>query len=141
MSCDVGKAREELGMSYDVVEATESLENELCFQSLHLRHSSFPNSPLASPTSQLILQPFFRFSYLTGFSHELCSFSKLSVASPTSQLIPQLFPRFTYVVAHSPSLPLLHLRHSSFSYLTGFSFTSAGEPPMFYHRLSPTHFL
>ena len=40
------------------------------FQSLHLRHSSFSFSKpsVTSPTSQLILQPFFRFSYVTGFS-------------------------------------------------------------------------
>ena len=43
------------------------------------------------------------------------SFSKLSVTSPSSQLILQPFRRFTYVKAHSPNLPLLHLRHSSFS--------------------------
>ena len=30
-------------------------------------------------------------------------------------LILQPFRRFTYVIAHSPILPLLHLRHSSFS--------------------------
>ena len=48
-------------------------------------------------------------------NYELCSFSKLSVASPMSQLIIQPFPRFTYITAHSPTLPLLHLRHSSFS--------------------------
>ena len=30
-------------------------------------------------------------------------------------LILQIFRRFTYVTAHSPTLPLLHLRHSSFS--------------------------
>ena len=42
-------------------------------------------------------------------------FSNLSVTSPTSQLILQPFRRFTYVTAHSPTLPLLHLRHSSFS--------------------------
>ena len=35
---------------------------------LYLHHSSFSNPSVASPTSQLILQPFFRFSYLTGFS-------------------------------------------------------------------------
>ena len=34
-----------------------------------LRHSSFSNSTVASPTSQFILQPFFRFSYVTGSSH------------------------------------------------------------------------
>ena len=46
---------------------------------------------------------------------KLCSFSNLSVTSPTSQLILQSFRRFTYVTAHSPTLPLLHLGHSSFS--------------------------
>ena len=60
------------------------------------------------------------------------------------------FRRFTYVTAHSPTLPSLYLRRSSFSnpsvasptsqyvlqpffrrsYLTGFSLTSPGEPPM-----------
>ena len=49
------------------------------------------------------------------YNYELCSFSNLSFTSPTSQLILQLFRRFTYVTAHSPTLPLLHLRHSSFS--------------------------
>ena len=39
----------------------------------------------------------------------------LSVASPTSQLILQPYRRFTYVTAHSPIVPLLHLRHSSLS--------------------------
>ena len=43
------------------------------------------------------------------------SFSNLSVTSPTSQLIIQPFRRFTYVTAHSPTLPLFHLRHCSFS--------------------------
>ena len=46
---------------------------------------------------------------------ELCSFSNLSVTSPTSQLILQPFRRFTYATAHSPTISLLHLRHSSFS--------------------------
>ena len=39
----------------------------------------------------------------------------LSFTSPTSQLILQLFHRFTYVIAHSPTVPSLHLRRSSFS--------------------------
>ena len=75
MSCDVGKA-------------TELLENQLwallILQPLHhftyitvhsptipllyLRHSSFSNPSVASPTSQLILQLFFHFSYVTGSS-------------------------------------------------------------------------
>ena len=99
--------------------------------SLYLRHSSFSNSSVASPTSQFILQSFFRFSYVTS------SFSNLSVTSPTPQLILQPFRRFSYVTAHSPILPLLHLRHSSFSN-PSFAFstsqalhlTSPGEPPM-----------
>ena len=112
--------------------------------SLLLRHSSFYNTPFASPTSQFILQPFFRFTYVTVHSttllslllrhrlftwradHDLPSTNSeltsrilqpkcLSVTSPTSQLILQPFHRFIYFTAHSPSLPLLHLRHSSFS--------------------------
>ena len=51
----------------------------------------------------------------TGLFNELWSFSKLSVTSPTSQLILQPFRCFTYVTAHSPTLPFLHLHHSSFS--------------------------
>ena len=121
MNCDVGKA-------------TEGLENELILQTFHhftyitahsstlpsllLPHSSFTNSSVASPTSR--------------------SFSNPSFASPTSQAL------------HSPTFPSLHLRHSSFSnpsvalpasqlilqpffcfsYVTGSSLTSPGEPPM-----------
>ena len=36
------------------------------FPSLRLHHNSFSNPSVASPTSQLILQPFFRFSYVTS---------------------------------------------------------------------------
>ena len=73
------------------------------FPLLHLRHSSFSNPSVASPFSN------------PSFASLLCSFSNLSVTSPTSQLILQPFHRFTYVTAHSPTLSLLHLRHSSFS--------------------------
>ena len=115
------------------------------FSSLHLRHSSFSKPSVALPTSQLILQPFRRFTYVTAHSPILLllhlrrssfsnpsfashtsqalqldhlaksSFSNLCVTSPTSQLILQPFRRFTYVTAHSPILLLLHLRRSSFS--------------------------
>ena len=37
------------------------------------------------------------------------------LCAPTSQLLLQAFRRFTNVTAHSPTLPLLHLRHRSFS--------------------------
>ena len=45
----------------------------------------------------------------------MSSFFNLSFTSPTSQLILKLFRRFIYITAHSPTLPLLCLRHSSFS--------------------------
>ena len=146
-------------MSCDVGEVTESTAHSPSFQSLHLRHSSFGFSKLSvtSPTSQLILQPFPRFTYIAAYSPTLpslyphhSSFSNPSIASPTSQHILQPFPRFTYVAAHSLTLPSLYLRRSSFSnpsvasptsqlilqtffrfsYITGFSLTSPGEPPM-----------
>ena len=82
--------------------------------SLYLCHSSFSNPSVASPKSQFILQPLFRFSYISISSlNERSSFSKLSVTSPTSQIILHPFRRITYVTAPSPTLPLLPLRHSS----------------------------
>ena len=74
------------------------------FQSRHLRHSSFWFSKLSvpSPSSQHILQPFPRFTYVTAHYPTLPllhlrhrSFSNPSFASPTSQdfhllhLVPQ----------------------------------------------------
>ena len=123
-------------MSCDVGEVTESLENE---QS----SASFSNPYIASPMSQLILQPFSLFTYVTARSTILpllhlrhrhftyvtahcptlpplhvrhSSFYNPSVASPTAQLILQPFRRFTYVTSHSTTLPLLHLRHRHFTY-------------------------
>ena len=129
----------------------ERLENELCYD-YNYELCSCSNLSVTSPMSQLILQPFHRFTYITAHSPtlpllhlhhssfsnpsfasptsqalhlihlasrpcflELCSFFNLSLTSPMSQLILQPFHRFTYVIAHSPALPLLHLRHSSFS--------------------------
>ena len=43
------------------------------FPSLHLHHSSFSNPSVASPTSQLILQPFCCFTYVTAHSPTLNS--------------------------------------------------------------------
>ena len=109
------------------------------FPSLHLRHNSFSNPSVPLPTSQLILQFFRRFTYVTVHSPTLpllhprhSSFSNPSFASLTSQafhlrhlasrpcfsrleLILQPFRHFTYVTVHSLTLPSLHLRHSSFS--------------------------
>ena len=114
------------------------------FPSLHLRHSSFSNTSVALPTSQLILQPFRCFTSFSNLSvasptsqalhfreersraHSSTfpslhlrnsSFSNTSVTLPTSQLILQSFRCFTYVTAHSPTFPLLLLRHRLFTYV------------------------
>ena len=63
------------------------------------------------------------------------SFCKLSTTSPTSQLILQPFRRFTYVTAHSPTLPLLHLGHNSFS---SPSFASTTSQDFHLHHLAST---
>ena len=101
----------------------------------YILQSSFSNLSVTSPMSQLILQPFRRFTYVKAHSPTIpCftyvnaysptlpslhlrhrSFSNSSVASPTSQIIIQPFRRFTYVTAHCLTLPSLHLRDSSLS--------------------------
>ena len=61
--------------------------------------------------------------------NEHSSFSNFSIPSPTSQLILQPFSSFTYVTTHSPTLPLLHLRHSSFSKpFRRFTYVTAHSP-------------
>ena len=64
------------------------------FPSLHLRVSSVSNPSVVSPTLQLILQHFRRFTYVTAHSATLSllhlrhsSFSNTSFASPTSQAL------------------------------------------------------
>ena len=103
-------------MSCDVDEVTERLENELCYD-YNYELCSFSNLSVALPTSQLILQPFRCFTYVTAHSPTIpslylrhSSFSNHSVASPTSQFILQPFYRFSYV--------------------TSSSLNSPGEPPM-----------
>ena len=106
--------------------------HSLTLPSLCLRHSSFSNPSIASPTSQFILQRFFCFSYITA------------------QLILQPFHHFIYVTTHFPTLPSLYPRHSSFcnpsvasptsqfifqpffpfSYVISSSLNSPGEPLM-----------
>ena len=97
-------------------------DKNICLFIQNYKWSSFSNVSVASPTSQLILQPFRRFTYVSAHSPTLpllhlrhSSFSNLSITSPTSQLILQPFCHFTYVTAHFPTLSLLHLRHNSFS--------------------------
>ena len=85
------KQRKGWRMSCDVGKATEGLENELwCRWSDEL--CSFSNLFVTSPTSELILQSFRRFTYVTAHSPTLpllhlrhSSFSTPSFASPTSQ--------------------------------------------------------
>ena len=110
-------------MNCDVGEVTERLENEQSYIQYN-EQSSFSNISVTSPTLQLIIEPFRRFTYITAHSPTLLllhlrhsSFSNPSVALPTSQLILQPFCRFIYVTAHSPTLLLLLLCHSPWCYL------------------------
>ena len=64
------------------------------FPSFHLHHNSFSNLSVSSPTSQLILQPFCRFTYITAhfptlplFHLRHSSFSNPSFASPRTQVL------------------------------------------------------
>ena len=59
------------------------------------------------------------------------SFSNISVALPTSHLILQYFRA-------SPMLQLILQYLFRFSYVTGSSFTSPGEPPMPQQEIDPT---
>ena len=59
---------------------------------------SFSNLSVTSPMSQLILQPFCRFNYITAHSPTILC--------------------FTYVTAHSPILFLLLLHQRLFTYVT-----------------------
>ena len=74
--------------------------------------SSFSNLSVTSPTSQLIIQPFHRFTYFTAHSPTLpslylrhISFFNPFVASPMSQLIFQPFFRFSYFTFSSLTSP------------------------------------
>ena len=134
MSCDVDEVTERLVLCSFSKLSVASPTSQLILQPfpyIYLHHSSFSNPSVASPMSQFILQPFFCFSYVTG------SFSNISATSPTSQLIIQPFRCSTYVTSHCLILPLLHLCHSSFSNLSFASptsqplhLTSAREPPI-----------
>ena len=97
MSCDVGKATEGLENECDVGEVTERLENELSYDYNYELSSfsnlsgtsptshSFSNPSVALPTSQLILQPFRWFTYV-------------SAHSPTLLSLPLRHRLFTYVI-------------------------------------------
>ena len=105
MRCDVGKATERLIMSCDVSEVAERLENELCCDynfelcsDYNYELCSFSNLSVTSLTSQLILQLFRRFTYVTANS-----------------------PAFLLIYtcpAHSPTLLSLLLRNRLFTYVT-----------------------
>ena len=119
MSCEVAEGRKHWRMSCNVGEATKAEPHSPTLTSLQLSHSLLSNIYITSHMSQLILQPFRCFIYLTDTSPTSpdmvlrhsptltslhlthSSFSNTCVVLPTSQLILQLFRRFTYVTAHS----------------------------------------
>ena len=75
-----------------------SSDHSPTFPSLHPRHSSFSNPSVTSPTSQLILQPFRRFTYVTAHS-------------PTPPLLHLRHSSFFNPSFAFPTLQALHLRH------------------------------
>ena len=78
---------------------------------LHYEQSSFSNLSVTLPTSQLILQPFRRFAYVTAHSPTQpllhlrhSSFSNPSFASPTSQALHLIHPASRpWHKGHTPS--------------------------------------
>ena len=148
-------------MSCDVGEVTEIWRNSRAqystFPSLQLRHNSFSNSSVALPMSQVIIQPFRRFTHVTAHSTALPllhirhrHFAYVTAHYPTFS---PLYPRHTSFYSPSiasPKSKAVHLRHSSFSnpsvasptpqlilqpffrfsYVTSSKFTSPGELSM-----------
>ena len=109
---------------------THVTDNFPTIPSLHLHHSSFYNPFVSLPTSQLIFQLFCRFTYITAHSRTLLSlhlrhslFSNTFIALPTSQLM-------SNTSITSPTSQLILESFFRFSYVTGSSLTSPGEPPM-----------
>ena len=94
MSCDVGKT---LLILQAFRHFTYVTTQSPTLPSLYLRHNSFSNPSLASPTSHAL--------HLRHLASRTCSSSNL-------------FRQFTNVTAHSQSLLSLYLRHSSFSNLS-----------------------
>ena len=102
-ACDVGEAKEgfenELWRRWSIGRVgewavTEGWENELWKN----EHSSFSKLSVTSPTSQLILQPFRRFTNVTAHS-------------PTLPLLYQRHSLFSNPSFASPTSQALHLRH------------------------------
>ena len=147
-TCDVREAKEGLEnelwrrwkqqtgwrMSCDVGKATEGLENELWRRRSDgnvgewalLHYSSFSNPSVASPTSQFILQPFFRCSYVTISSLNSPGELPMTKAVRTHKyhhvlrmvILKNFKAKLTVIVIAKlilQPLPSLHLRHSSFS--------------------------
>ena len=104
------------------------------FPSLHLSHSSFSNPSVASPTSQIILQPFFRFSYVTGSS--LTSPGEppmgLSIVCYNNRRRDSL----TYLIPHQYIHSILKKGRHSVIIFPSLSFQLFCKPPLLIHHLS-----
>ena len=91
--------------------------------------ASFSNPHIASPMSQLILQSFCCFAYITAHA-------------TTLPLLHLHHRHFTYVTTHSTALLLLHLCHSHFMYITAtflhFTYVTTHSPTLPSLAYSPT---
>ena len=97
--------------------------HSLTLTSHHLRHSSLSNPSAALPTSQLILQPFRCFTYVTAHSPTLPPLLRHS-SFYNPPLLHLRHRYFTYVASYSPTLLPLYLYRSSFYNLSVASHTS-----------------
>ena len=121
-------------MSCDVGEVMERLENELCYN-YNYERCSFSNLSVTSPKSQLILQPYRRFTYVTALSQTLpllhlrhSSLSNPSFPSPTSQALHlrHLASRPCIVVFYCAKKSRCKVRMSHFSFAIFSKSTSCG---------------
>ena len=78
------------------------------FPSLHLHHSSFSNPSITLPTSQLILQPFHCFTYITAHSPTLPSLYQhhSSFSNPS---LKHYYYFYSFASPMSQALQLIHL--------------------------------
>ena len=100
------------------------------FPSLHLHHSSFSSPSLSLPTSQLILQPFRCFTYVTAHSPTLLLpllRHRFSLTSPSElpMTLTLLIPPPDRIINYAPGSSYVARRSSSRVSATSFALLSS----------------
>ena len=102
------KQRKGWRISCDVGKATSQLIVQPFRRFTYVRADS-PNPSVASPTSQLVLQPFFRISYVTGSSLTSPGVPNMQYCHRYSSILDSCFG-----VTYSPTFQKLYLRPNTF---------------------------